>query len=69
MSDFWSQSWVWILVCVVGFGLCAFLPGRFEDERMRKIVSWFVLIPISLILILYAYPVGIEVFKRWGLTG
>ena len=48
--------------------LCTFLPIRIKDNRLRQWVSWLVLIPISLLLILYAYPAGIEVFKNLALS-
>jgi hypothetical protein len=43
---------------------CTFLPLRIQDDRLRNFVMRWVLVPVSIILIAYAYPVGIDVFKR-----
>ncbi len=63
----WNNGWVWLAVTTAGFGLCAFLPARIKDDRLRQLVNWVVLVPVSLILIIYAYPVGLEVFRRLAL--
>ncbi len=62
-----TDPWVWILVTMTGFGLCAFLPVLIQDDRLLKKINWLILIPVSLILILYAYPVGLQVFAQWAL--
>lgn len=64
-----TNSWVWIFVTVTSFGLCAFLPVLIKDDRLRRKVTLLLLIPVSLILILYAYPVGLKVFSQWALRG
>jgi len=63
-----NQSWFWLLVTLFCLALCTYLPIKIQDPKLRRIVSWFILIPVSLILILYAYPAGIEVFKNLALS-
>ena len=62
-----TNSWVWLAVTVICFGLCAFLPVLIKDDRLRRRVTLLLLIPVILILILYAYPVGLRVFAQWAL--
>ncbi|OGW72293.1 MAG: hypothetical protein A2Y02_00125 [Omnitrophica bacterium GWA2_52_12] len=57
---------VWITVTLAGFGLCTYLPPRIQDPVLRRRVNLYLLVPISLVLILYVYPVGIEFCRRLG---
>ena len=61
-----ANPWVWLIVTMLTFALCAFLPGRIQDEGKRKWVSWFILIPVSLVIIFYVYPMGLEVFRGFA---
>ena len=63
-----THSGIWLTITLACLALCTFLPIRIKDTRKRQLVSWFILIPISLILVLYAYPAGIEVFKNLALS-
>ena|GEM_PF-1325349 len=63
MQDMIREPWVWGAAALAAFLLCTFLPLRIKDERLRKMVNWFVLIPVSLGIILYIYPMGIELFR------
>ncbi len=67
-NEFWYHPIFWVLICLIGFGLCAFLPVLIKDDRVLKKVNWFVLIPVSLVLMIYAYPAGLEVFRRLALS-
>ena len=62
-----TNPWIWTLVTVTGFALCAFVPILIKDDRLRRWVMLLLLIPVSLILILYAYPIGLQVFAQWAL--
>ena len=62
------QSAIWLVITITCLAACTLLPIRIKDNRMRQLVSWFVLIPISLILMIYAYPAGIEVFKKLAIS-
>jgi hypothetical protein len=55
----------WILISVVVLGLCIVIPIKIyaADEQKRTLVNWLVLIPISLIILFYVYPVGIQFFQ------
>ena len=55
---------VWIMVTLVSFSLCAWLPARLSNPVLRRWVMYGVLIPVSIIVILYVYPVGIEFCRR-----
>ncbi len=63
-SEIWFNPWIWLTVTLGGFGLCTFLPIGIKDDRTRNFVNRVVLIPVSLVLIIYAYPVGLELFRR-----
>ena len=41
-----------------------FLPLRIQNNALRNFVMRWVLVPVSIVLIVYVYPVGIEIFKR-----
>ncbi len=59
------MDWKWIAITVTAFLLCTIIPIRIYklDEEKRMKINWFILIPISLIIILYAYPAGIRFFE------
>lgn len=62
------NSWLWLLLTLTCLALCTFLPIRIKNDRIRQLVNWYVLIPVSIVLMFYAYPLGIDVFKRLALT-
>ena len=62
------NSWFWLLIAIFGFSLCTFLPLLIKDEKLRQRINWLILIPASLIIIFYVYPVGIEVFRKLALS-
>ena len=59
-----KDSWVWLGVTLAAFAVCTFVPPRIKSDKWRKAIYWVLLIPISLVLIFYVYPAGIEFFKR-----
>ncbi len=65
-SKIMKDSIIWIAVTLAAFGLCAFLPVWIKNDRLRKKIYWFVLIPVSLVIIFYTYPAGMEIFGRWA---
>lgn len=62
------NPWLWLLMTLFLLALCTFLPIKIKDDVLRQRVNWYVLIPVSIVLMFYAYPVGIEVFKKLALT-
>ena len=44
---------VWLAVTLVSLWLCTYLPLMIQDNRLRTQVNRFVLIPVSILLILY----------------
>ena len=67
MNPFFANPWIWFAVTLAGFALCTFLPIWIKDDVWRRRVNWFILIPVSLVLMIYTYPIGIEVFRRLAL--
>ncbi len=43
---------------------CTFLPIKIKNDDLRNFVMKWVLVPVSLVIIVYVYPVGIEIFKQ-----
>ena len=62
------NPWIWAAVTVAALGLCTFLPILIKDDRLRQKVNWFILVPVSLVLLFYAYPVGLEMFRRLAIA-
>jgi len=55
----------WIIVTLIVFALCAIVPIRIYalPDHKRRFVNWFILIPVSLVILFYVYPAGIEFFR------
>ena len=64
--EIFKNSWVWAIITVLAFWLCTYLPVWIKDDKIRRRVYLLVLVPVSLVLIFYSYPVGLEVFGRWA---
>jgi len=62
------NSWVWLGASVISLGLCAYLPILIKNDPLRRLVNWVVLIPVSIFIILYVYPTGLEVFRKFALS-
>ncbi len=58
---------IWLLITILLLGACAYLPLRIKNDALRSFVMRWVLVPVSIIIIIYVYPVGIEVFRRMAL--
>ena len=67
MSRVYWDPWVWFFVSALLLAACTFLPLRIKNDNLRNFVMRWVLVPVSIILIAYSYPVGIEVFKNIAL--
>ena len=61
---FFENAWVWLLATLILLGLCTYLPIRIKNDTLRNWVMRWLLVPVSIIIIAYVYPVGIEVFRR-----
>ena len=59
-----DQPLIWLAVTLLLLAACTWLPLKIKDNALRNFVMRWVLVPVSIVLIAYAYPVGIEVFKR-----
>lgn len=67
MKSFFEYPIVWFLISLLLLGACTFLPLRIQNNDLRNFVMRWVLIPVSLVIILYSYPVGIEICRRLAL--
>ena len=47
---------------------CTYLPLMIKNDALRNFVMRWVLVPVSIVIIVYVYPVGIEIFKKLALT-
>ena len=55
---------VWLLITLAMLWACTYLPIRIKNDASRSFVMRWVLVPVSLVIIVYVYPVGIEIFKK-----
>ena len=62
-----QHPFVWLAVSSVLLAACTFLPLRIQNDALRNFVMRWVLVPVSIVIIAYSYPVGIEVFRRMAL--
>ena len=55
---------VWLLISLALLAACIYLPIRIQNDNLRNFVMKWILVPVSLVIIVYVYPVGIEIFKK-----
>ncbi len=58
---------VWLAITLLLLGACTYLPLWIKNDYLRNFVMRWVLVPVSIAIIAYVYPVGIEIFKRLAL--
>ena len=58
---------VWLCVSISLLAACTYLPIRIKNDALRSFVMRWVLVPVSIVIIAYAYPAGIEVFSKLAL--
>ncbi len=58
---------VWLFITMLLLAACTFLPLRIKNDVLRNFVMRWVLVPVSIVIIIYTYPVGIEVFRSLAL--
>lgn len=66
-QHFFYRSPVWLVTTLLLLAACTYLPLWIKNDQLRSLVMRWILVPVSVILIVYAYPVGIEVFSRLAL--
>ena len=64
MNDFFYHPVVWFVASTLLLGACAYLPLWIKHDGIRSLVMRRVLVPVSIVIVVYVYPVGIEVFRR-----
>ena len=67
MSPFQKDLLVWLGVSGLLFWACTYLPLRIKNDALRSLVMRWVLMPVSIVIIAYSYPVGIKVFSQLAL--
>ncbi len=60
------NPWLWWTVTLVCLGLCTYLPVKIKNPALRRFLTYALLIPLSIVLVAYVYPVGIEFCRRWA---
>jgi len=55
------------LITILLLAACTYLPLRIKNDALRSFVMRWVLVPVSIVIIIYVYPVGIEVFRKLAL--
>jgi len=68
MKTFFEYPIVWLFVSLLLLGACTFLPLRVKNDALRNFIMRWVLVPVSIVIIVYVYPVGIEIFRRWAVS-
>ena len=67
MKAFFSHPWVWFFITILLLWACTDLPIRIKNDTLRNFVMRWVLVPVSIVILVYVYPVGIEVFRKLAL--
>ena len=66
MSEFFGRPLVWLAATLVLLAACTYLPLKIKNDVLRNFVMRWVLVPVSIVIIAYVYPVGIEIFRRFA---
>lgn len=64
LTEIYHHPITWFLVTLGLLAACTYLPIKIHNDNLRNWVMRWVLVPVSIIIIVYTYPVGIEVFRR-----
>ena len=67
MTSFTQELIVWLSVSALLLGACTYLPLWIKDDAFRNFVMRWVLVPVSIVIITYVYPVGIGIFSKLAL--
>lgn len=67
MKAFFEHPLIWFTVTLLLLAACTFLPLRIKNDALRSFVMRWVLVPVSVVIIVYVYPMGIDVFRRLAL--
>ncbi len=65
---FFDKPIVWLITSLILLAACTFLPLRIKNDDVRFFVMRWVLVPVSIVIIAYSYPFGIEVFRRMAVN-
>ena len=67
MKDLSGHPVVWLFISAFLLGACTYLPLWIRNDALRSFVMRWVLVPVSLVILVYVYPVGIQLFSRLAL--
>ena len=67
MSSWTREPLFWLGASALLLGACTYLPLRIKNDVLRNFVMRWVLVPVSIVIIAYVYPVGIQIFSKLAL--
>ena len=67
MTNNFYNPVTWLFISGALLAACTYLPLKVKNDNLRNFLMRWVLVPVSLVIIVYTYPVGIEVFKNIAL--
>lgn len=67
MSGLAKDLMLWLLASGALIGACMVLPLWIKNDALRNFVMRWVLVPVSIVIIVYVYPAGIHLFSRMAL--
>ena len=67
MSPVTRELVFWLGASALLLGACTYLPLWIKNDALRNFVMRWVLVPVSIVIITYVYPVGIQIFSKLAL--
>lgn len=68
MGPFFHHPVTWLGITLLLLGACATLPLCIKNDGLRNWVMRWLLVPVSIVIIAYVYPIGIEIFRKIALS-
>ncbi len=68
MKAFFYYPAVWLLISGLLLAACTYLPLWIKNDSLRHFVMRWILVPVSLVIIGYVYPVGIKIFRTLAIN-
>ena len=67
MNHFTGELILWLGASALLLGACTYLPLWIKNDTLRNFVMRWVLVPVSIVIIAYVYPAGIQIFSKLAL--
>lgn len=68
MGPFFHHPITWLGITLLMLAACTYLPLWIKNDFLRNWVMRWILVPVSIVIIAYVYPVGIEIFRKIALS-